>query len=153
MDRTHFTIGLGACMASVGLYAASLSYRVLGGGPGDPGTMFMPRLVLVLIFLIGLWSCVSAVLWPNTHTASDEEDDDVMPGITLRSVIAMLATAAYLYAFRMELYFWATPLYLAFVLWLAGIRNWKTLILLPALFTLMAYFGFYRLLAVPLLTV
>lgn len=152
MDRTHFTIGLGACIASAALYAMSLNYRILGGGLGDPGTMFMPRLVLALIFLVGLWSCVSALAWPHRIPGSDE-DDEVLPGITLKSVMAVLATALYLYAFRMGLYFWATPLYLAFVLWLAGIRGWKTLILLPAIFTLIAYFGFYRLLAVPLLTV
>jgi hypothetical protein len=154
MNRSHLFIGSGACLASIGLFALSFSYRDLGGGTGDPGTMFVPRLILGLIFAVGIFSCVSAFLpKANVPVEPDSRDEDIVPGITWTAVIAAAATGLYLLAFQEELYFWATPVYLAFTLWLAGIRSWVMIASISLGFTLVAYYGFYILLGVPLLSV
>jgi hypothetical protein len=156
MSRSSLIIGSGACLASIALFAVSFSYRNLGGGQGDPGALFLPRLILALIFAVGAWSFISSFL-PESESEpnelADRQDDDIVPGITRKPVLAAIATAIYLVGFRYELYFWATPLYLAYTLWLAGIRRWSTILLIAGGFTLIAYLGFYLLLDVPLLTV
>lgn len=146
--------GVGACLLSGALFLASFAYRDLDGGEGDPGTLFMPRLVMGLAFAVGLWSCISAFLpRQETEERGIEDDDPVPAGIGWKPVVAILATAVYLMCFYWHGYFWATPLYLAFVLVLAGIRNWRTIVLIAGGFWLAAYFIFYRLLDVPFLAV
>src|ERR1700754_1705400 len=101
MNRSNFMIGTGACVVSAGLFLMSFSYRSLGGGIGDPGAMFVPRLILSLIFAVGCIAMVMAFFTKSdTGKQVDDRDADIVPGITLTAVIAAVATAFYLLAFQ-----------------------------------------------------
>lgn len=121
----------------------------------DPlGMAFFPRMLLILIFVLSVLlfarplrralasSGDGAAPKPVTEEGSDIHLGSVVMGVA--------ATAVYGLCMPVVGYFWITPPFLAFLLWIGGLRRSLPIILITLGFMTFAFFVLYRSLGIPL---
>tara|TARA_R110002124_G_scaffold104370_13_gene254355 strand:- start:6658 stop:7122 length:465 start_codon:yes stop_codon:yes gene_type:complete len=150
-NRIAGAIVMGACVA---YFIPSLTFATPPPSSTDPGMAVWPQTLAVLGFLSGLTLFFSTPLLPERSISMHGgEHGQIGSGGSRTVLIGIVLTVLYAAAMKFELYFIATPVYVAAMLWLCGARSIPMIISVVIGTELVGYLVFFKLLGVPLLQV
>jgi putative tricarboxylic transport membrane protein len=158
-SRTNISrreIAIAVFLAVFGGAVIALSGKIESGVYTDPlGPRVFPYALGVGIMLCGLLLGVGAFFrWQPERAgllsdAGGAEEGERGPFSPTRLLAVVVATAIYVAAFEPVGYLIATPLYVVAILFIHGGAPWRTLIVAPAVITIVLYLTFRFALRIP----
>lgn len=110
--------------------------------PADVGPSAFPRLMAGITFLLGLAQFLFSLLTRPKDWVAVEDKSTFLLGLIL--------TILYLYLFPKVGYFYATPVFIALLMFILGNKSWLQILATIVGFVLFAYYVFFKLLQVSL---
>ena len=118
--------------------------------PLDVGPAAFPRLMLGVLMIL----CVIQLFISFRRLRRLRAEGKPDKIITLGNKVPVIGAAVFLilYGFAMPNigFYISTPIFMLVVMWLAGTRNWKTLVFVPTGVVVFVYLVFYQLLGIVL---
>jgi putative tricarboxylic transport membrane protein len=155
-DQVDVATGLVVALFALVLFA--FTFLLPDVRDSDPlGMAFFPR--MLLLAMLALSATLGIRAWTRRASSSSGEtgtepsvDEDSEPQQVGNVALGVAATVAYGIGIPIVGYFWITPPFLAFLLWIGGLRRPVSIALVTLGFVAFAYFVLYRALGIPLTT-
>jgi len=139
MKKSDVIIGAITLGLAIFVYLGTLSFPKEIVTPGTPLASFFPR---VLAIPLGVLSIVLIIFGIRTKPEASEAIR--WRGI-IKVVVGIVLTAVYIIVVPHVGFFILTPFLLVSIMAIMGERDWKMMVGVPLLFSLLAYFVFFRL--------
>jgi len=143
MKKSDVIIGATLLGLAISIYVVTLSFPREVVTPGTPTASFFPRMLAVALAALSI-----ALIVFGIRAKPDEAAVAIKRKGIIKVIIGIVLTTAYVIMVPHLDFFILTPFLLASIMAVMGERDWKMLVGVPLLFTLLAYFVFFRLFSI-----
>ncbi len=139
MRRANIIVSL-VIISFTGVYAYFTSQLPTRNLPNTLGSDFMPWLLATILFVLS-----GCLLLTN---AIGKTRENFEPKIALKEVISVIVLTVFVYfyvkAIQLIGFLYVTPFFMAALMWIAGARKWKEILILSAGSTVGIYLFFQK---------
>lgn len=117
--------------------------------PHTLGSDFVPRLLIICLFVLSVLMLLQGLFSKKTESEPVPESKNGSQSVT-KILLTLSVITLYIILMIRFGYLIATPFFMIALLWLAGCRNYKHLIIIPIAVSFIVYYVFYNFFHVPL---